>query len=50
MKMKTIFAGAIAALLGMPAVSLAQSVIINGSLVNSYSYGKDPTGSTSGLG
>lgn len=48
--MKTIFAGAIAALLGMPAVALAQSVIINGSLVNSYSYGKDPTGSTSGTG
>ena len=51
MKMKTIFAGAIAALLGMPAVALAQydgPVIINGSLVNSYSYGKDPTGSTSG--
>lgn len=48
--MKTIVAGALVALLGTPAVSLAQSVMINGSLVNSYSYGKDPTGSTSGLG
>ena len=53
MKLSKLFAGACVALLTMPVAVLAQydgPVIINGSLVNSYSYGNDPTGSTSGQG
>lgn len=53
MKLSKLFAGACVVLLAMPATVLAQydgPVIINGSLVNSYSYGKDPTGNTSGQG
>ena len=53
MNMKTIFAGALAALLGMPTMANAQTevpVTIIGSLINSYSYGKDPTTGSSEVG
>ncbi len=53
MKLSKLFAGACVALLAMPASVLAQydgPVIINGSLVNSYSYGKDPTTGSSEVG
>ena len=47
MKMKKLFAGMLASMLIMPATA-QEPVVINGSLINWYYYGKDYTGSTSG--
>ena len=49
MNKKKIFAGALATMLALPAIA-QEPVTIIGNLINSYSFGSDPSGSQSGNG
>ncbi len=49
MKFKNLFAGALASMLALPGTA-QEPVTIIGNLINSYSYGYDPSGSQSGTG